>query len=81
MPFNLVDGEFSVWRFTETVHIPIVRWVSAEEAVRTAKAEIIQAELTGAVEILIVDGGDMTNFHWRKGEGIVFPPVGSNGHP
>lgn len=52
------------------------RGVPAEEAVKTAYhySYSIGAQLGTTVRVIITDGGDSTNFEWRFGEGVVFPP-------
>jgi hypothetical protein len=49
---------------------------SAEEAVKAAKhyTNSIGARLGTTKRVTITDGGDCTNFEWRHGEGVVYPP-------
>lgn len=71
--------EFSVWEFVgegkDEKHILVARRVGPEEAVQAAKTSMNKpAALLGIIrEVRITDGGDFCNFHWKYGEGIVFP--------
>lgn len=71
------DGEFSVCQFFADGNYEYVRrFVSDEEAVLTAitYSTNVAAKLGTTVRVIITDGGDMTNWEWKRGEGIVFPP-------
>jgi hypothetical protein len=71
--------EFSVFQFFGNESYECVsRFVSAEEAVRVAKSlcTSLGARLGTTRRVIITDGGDCTNFEWKFGEGIVFPPPG-----
>jgi hypothetical protein len=69
-------GEFSVvqW-FREGYYEFVKENVGAEEAVQTAKGvtESPGALLGIPVRVIITDGGDLTVFEWKHGEGVVFP--------
>jgi hypothetical protein len=71
------SGEFSVCRFNDDGTYEYVRrGVDAREAVETAKVYTSNpAALLGITKrVIITDGGDCTNFEWRFGEGVVYPP-------
>lgn len=71
------EGEFSVCRFFENgTYEYVCRFRSAEEAVTTAKRVCEEpAALLGIVKrVIITDALDFTNFEWKFGEGVVFPP-------
>lgn len=70
-------GEFSVCQFFEDDSYEYVRrWCGAQEAVEAAKhyTTSIGAQMGTTRRVIITDGGDHTNFEWRFGEGIVYPP-------
>lgn len=70
-------GEFSVCQFfMDETHEYVRRFVGAEEAVKAAihYSTSVGAKMGTTVKVIITDGGDLTNWEWRKGEGIVFPP-------
>ncbi|QOZ25322.1 hypothetical protein [Bradyrhizobium sp. CCBAU 51753] len=72
-----MTGEFSVCQFFEDGSYEVVRsFVGPKEAVEAAKHYTSSvAAKTGIVRrVIITDGGDFTNFEWRYGEGIVYPP-------
>ena len=70
------ENEFSVyWWDAQDGQHEEKRFVSAEEAFsaveRLTKGP---ASLLGIVNrVIITDGGDFTNFEWKKGLGVVFP--------
>ena len=70
-------GEHSVVQFfADDSSEYVLRFVEAKEAVETA-ARLTRsiAARTGMVRrVIITDGGDDTNFEWRYGEGITYPP-------
>ncbi len=71
------DGEFSLywWDADEGQHEEL-RFVPPERAVMRAQT-LIQgpAALIGIVQrVIITDGGDFTNFEWKHGEGVIYPP-------
>lgn len=71
------EGEFSVWMFFEDdTHGPDVRHVDARTAVERARAltQSVGARIGVLKRVIITDDGDHTNFEWRFGEGITFPP-------
>ncbi|TAI61105.1 hypothetical protein [Bradyrhizobium sp. Leo170] len=71
-----LSGEFSVCQFFEDGSYEYVRrFVGAEEAVRAARHYTSNvAAKTGIVRrVIIVDGGDFTNFEWRYGQGVTYP--------
>jgi hypothetical protein len=67
--------EFSVYVFAkdETCH-RVLSFVSAREAVRSARRLTHMSHTGQIAQITITDGGDHTVFLWRFGEGVVFPP-------
>jgi hypothetical protein len=70
-------GEFSVCQFFKDGNYEYVRrFVGAQEAVETAKhyAESVGAKIGTTRRVIITDGGDCTNFEWKFGEGVVYPP-------
>lgn len=71
-----MENEYSVCQFFENGEYEFTRrWVSAEEAVKVAihYATSVGAKIGTTVRVIIVDGGDCTNWEWKKGEGVVFP--------
>lgn len=73
----MTEGEFSVCQFFQHGSYEYVRRrVGAEEAVKTAKhyTTSIGARLGTTKRVIITDGSDCTNFEWRFGEGVVYPP-------
>ena len=70
------SGEFSVCQFFPNGQYEYVRrWVSAKEAFEAFKHYIssVGAKIGTTTEVLITDGGDFCNVHWKFGEGIVYP--------
>lgn len=72
-----MTNEFSVWIFfADGTHFSEWRWLSAEEAVKTAR-EISQRpimQLPDMVDrMIITDGGDFTVCEWKPGVGVTFP--------
>lgn len=70
-------GEFSVCQFFENDTYEYVRrWVSAEEAVEASKfyTTNVAARMGITVRVIITDGDDFTNFEWKHGVGITYPP-------
>ena len=66
------EGEFSVCQFFQDgTYEYVCRFVSAEEAVKTARRS---AQTGLAARVIIIDGGDCINLEWQHGKGIVFPP-------
>lgn len=75
-------GEFSVCQFfVDDSYEYVLRFVDAKTAVETAKryTESVGAKIGTTVRVIITDGGDYTNFEWKFGEGVVFPPRGPDG--
>lgn len=69
-------GEFSVCQFFENDTYEYVRrYVSAEEAVEAAKhyTTNVATKLGATKRVIITDGGDCTNFEWKRGEGVTYP--------
>lgn len=69
-------NEFSVCQFfDDDSYEYVVRFVSAENAVRTAlKLKLGACAKFGLVKrIIITDGGDSINWEWEYGKGIIFP--------
>lgn len=54
----------------------VLQDVEAATAVDRAKTCTVQpAALIGVVRrVIITDSGDFTNFEWKFGEGVVYPP-------
>jgi hypothetical protein len=74
--------EFSVCQFFEDGSYEYVRRnVSAEEAVNAAKhyTTSVGARMGMTKRVIITDGGDCTNFEWKYGEGITYPPRNAAG--
>lgn len=70
-------GEFNVVQFFDDGTSEYVRrHVDAKEAVETAKlyTESVGARIGTTVRVIITDDGDMTNFEWKRGEGVTYPP-------
>lgn len=71
------DKQFSVCAFfPDGTYNYEARGVEVETAVNKAK-EVIRrpaAQIGLIRRVIITDGGDYTNFEWRHGEGVVFPP-------
>lgn len=68
---------FSVCQFFQNGTYQYVRrWVSATEAIQAAGhyAQSVGAQLGTTRRVIITDDDDCTNWEWRYGEGIVFPP-------
>ena len=71
------DGEHSVYFFTKDGRCtPVRRWIGIEEAAKAAHRYCTSPHATRGqiVRVIITDGGDCTNFEWKYGEGITFPP-------
>jgi hypothetical protein len=71
------SDEFNVVQFFEDDSYEFVcRRVSAEVAVTTAKrsTETIGARIGTVRRVIITDAGDYTNFEWKFGEGVTYPP-------
>lgn len=71
------DGEFSVCQFFDDGTYEYVRRnVDPREAVEAAKhyTTSVAAQMGFVVRVIITDGGDCTNFEWKRGEGVVYPP-------
>jgi hypothetical protein len=75
-------GEFSVYQFFEDgSHEQVRRGVAAEEAVEAAHhyCSSVGAKLGTTRRVIITDGGDFTNFEWKYGEGVTYPPRRADG--
>lgn len=75
-------GEFSVCQFfVDGSYEYVRRFVGAEEAVQTARhyCTSVGAKIGTTVRVIITDGGDYTNFEWKFGEGIIYPPRDDQG--
>ncbi len=69
--------EFSVfWWDDHGTQYEELRFVAAEAAVKRAHTLTHgPASLLGVVRrVIITDGGDCTNFEWKYGEGVTYPP-------
>lgn len=72
---ELGQGQFSVyWWDTHGTQHEELRFVSAEAAVvRCHSLTSCPASVLGLIQrVIITDGGDCTNFEWKKGEGVTF---------
>jgi hypothetical protein len=70
-------GEFSVVQFfRDGSHEYVRRWITAGEAVHTARdyTRSVDTKCGFVAKVIITDGGDHTVFEWRYGEGITFAP-------
>lgn len=70
-------NEYSVCQFfADDSYEYLGRYLSAEDAVRMAVQAIrsVGARLGTTRRVIITDGGDFTNWEWKYGEGIVYPP-------
>lgn len=70
-------GEYSVCQFfLDGTYEYVRRFVGAEEAVKAAShySQSVGARLGTTCRVIITDGGDCTNWEWKFGEGVVFPP-------
>jgi hypothetical protein len=75
-------GEFSVVIFyPDDTYEYVARWLSAADAVPLAKqwTERPGALLGAIARVIIVDGGDFTNFEWKFGEGVTYPVRDASG--
>lgn len=76
--------EFSVYQFFPDETWERVReGVSAEEAAKAAVhyCTSIGARLGTTRRVIITDGGDFTNFEWKFGEGVTYPPTHEGDDP
>lgn len=70
------DNEFSVCQFFEDDTFEYVRrFVSAEEAVKTARhyCDNVAVKMGITKRVIITDGGDCCVFEWKAGEGVTWP--------
>jgi hypothetical protein len=68
---------FNVCQFFEDDSYEYVRTnVPAEEAVKAAHhyCNSVGAKLGMTRRVIITDMGDCTNFEWKYGEGVTYPP-------
>lgn len=76
---EIQPGErFSVYQFFEDESYKRVRHaVPIEEAEKAAKhyCTSVAARIGVTVRVIITDDGDYTVFEWKRGEGVVFPPI------
>lgn len=71
------DQRFNVCQFFEDETYEYVRrGVSAEEAVETAHhyCTSLGAKMGTTRRVIITDEDDFTNFEWKFGEGVTYPP-------
>jgi hypothetical protein len=69
------EGEFSVWWWDANgeAHAELRGFDAKSAAERAASLAHGPAALFGMIErIIITDGGDFTNFEWKKGLGVTF---------
>ncbi len=70
-------GEFNVCQFFEDGSYEyVIRNADPRTAVETAKrfTESVGAKIGTTKRVIITDAGDNTNFEWKFGEGVTFPP-------
>jgi hypothetical protein len=75
------ENQFSVWQFftdEELGYECVRRYVTAKEAVEAARhyTTSVAARFGFVNRVIITDGGDLTCFEWKYGEGVTFPKVG-----
>lgn len=71
-----MENKYSVCQFfVDGQYEYVRRWVSAEEAVKAFKiyTNNVAARIGTTTRVIITDSGDMTNYEWKFGEGIVYP--------
>jgi hypothetical protein len=77
------DSEFSVYQFFQDDEIPeaVRRFVGMEEAFKAFRhyTECVGARIGTTVRVIVTDGGDITVFEWKAGEGLTWPPRGPDG--
>jgi hypothetical protein len=69
-------SEFSVCQFFwDDTYEYVNRFVGPEEAVNAAHSlcHSVGARIGTTRRVIITDGGDLTVFEWKHGEGVVFP--------
>jgi len=74
------DERFCVYQFfPDGSNERVGEWLPAEEAVKLAYSYTTRpAALLGIIQqVMITDAGDNCVFHWRSGEGVIFPEPGS----
>lgn len=72
-----MEGEFSVTQFfRDDSYETVVKYVDAQTAVDKFihYSHSVGAKIGTTVRVIITDGGDFTNFEWKFGEGITYPP-------
>jgi len=77
-----MENEFNVVQFfVDGSYEYVRRRVSAEEAVNAAQhyTTSIGAQIGTTTRVIITDGGDSTNFEWKFGEGVTYPPRNADG--
>lgn len=78
----MAAGEFSVaqW-FPDDTYEYVRRYVDVEEAMKAATHYMtsVGARMGTTTQVMITDGGDCCVFHWKNGEGIVWPEQQSDG--
>jgi hypothetical protein len=62
--------------FKDGTHEYVRRNVTIDEAMKAAHhyTRSVGARLGMTVRVIITDTSDLTNFEWRFGEGITYPP-------
>lgn len=71
------EGDFSVYQFFPDGSYECVRrWVPGEEAAKAAMTYTTNVAARAGItrRVIITDGDDFTNFEWKFGEGITYPP-------
>lgn len=72
-----MSGEFSVFQFFDgDAYEAFLVGVDAETAVKAAHGltRSVGARIGTTRRVIITDGDDSTNFEWKFGEGVTFPP-------
>jgi hypothetical protein len=75
-------GEFSVYQFfADGTCEPVRRYIDPKTAVEVAHhyCNSVGARAGITRRVIITDGGDFTNFEWKFGEGVTYPPRGPDG--
>jgi hypothetical protein len=75
------EERFSVCQFfADGFYEYVRRDVPAEQAVKAAKhyCSSVAAQRGMVVRVIVVDQADYTNFEWKYGEGVTYPPEEEN---
>jgi hypothetical protein len=77
----MADEHFTVYQFFPNGdYEEVVSRVDAKVAVETAHSltTSVGGRIGTTVEVIITDDGDCTCFHWKFGEGVLYPPPPSS---